>query len=293
MGYLQAILDGLLQGGVFACVAVGLSLVFGVMRIINWSHGETLMISMYVSFFMYTFLGVHPYICVLINAIIFFGYGFLLQSTALNNLLSREKDREPMSILLFTAGIGMVLTNGALMLFGGNSRSISGSFDLGTIDVSGLGIVLSLPKLIAFVISIAFTLALFVFLQKTETGRALRATAQNRSVSQLMGINVKKIYGIAMGIGLALVGVAGALLITFFPVTPDVGTVYSLRSFIIVVLGGKGSVPGALLGGLIVGVVETLGAQLTSQSYAQVMLFVLFVLILLFRPAGLLSKESE
>lgn len=293
MVYLQAIFDGLLQGGVFACVAVGLSLVFGVMRIINWSHGETLMISMYVSFFLYSFAHLNPYICVLINAVIFFGYGYFLQRTVLNNLLSREKDREPMSILLFTAGLGMVLTNSALMLFGGNSRSIGGTFDLGTIDTKSLGVVISIPKLIAFAISITFTLALFYFLQSTETGRALRATAQNRSVSQLMGIDVKRIYGIAMGLGLALVGVSGALLITFFPVTPDVGTVYSLRSFIIVVLGGKGSVPGALLGGLIVGVIETLGAQLTSQSYAQVMLFVIFVLILLFRPAGLLSKERE
>lgn len=293
MIYLQALFDGLLQGGVFAAVAVGLSLVFGVMRIINWSHGETLMVSMYVSFFLYTFLHINPYICVLINAIIFFCYGYFLQRTALNNLLSREKDREPTSILLFTAGLGMVLTNVALMLFGGNSRSIGGTFDLGTIDSKGLGVIFSISKLIAFFISIAFTMLLFYFLQRTETGRALRATSQNRSVSQLMGIDVKRIYGIAMGIGLALVGVSGALLITFFPVTPDVGSVYSLRSFIIVVLGGKGSVPGALLGGLIVGVIETLGAQLTSQSYAQVMLFVIFVLILLFRPAGLMSKERE
>ena len=273
MLYLQTVLDGLLQGGVYAAVAVGLSLVFGVMRIINWAHGEMLMLSMYVGFFLYTGLGINPYITVLINAVLFFALGYLFQRGILNPMLQREKEREPMSILLFTVGLGYVLSNIALMAFGGNSRAIT--------------------KLIACVISIAVSMALFVFLQSSEQGRALRACSQNREVAKLMGINEQKLYGIAMGLGLGLVGISGALLISYFPVTPEVGASFSTKSFVIVVLGGKGSIPGALVGGLLVGVIETLGSQLFSSSYSQVILFVLFVIILLVKPTGLFGKERD
>lgn len=293
MLYLQTIIDGLMQGGVYAMVALGLSLVFGVMRIINWSHGETLMAAMYISFLLYSNLGINPYLTILVNIIIFAIYGYFLQRMVLNGLLKREADREPLSILLFTAGLGMVLSNGALMIFGAQSKAIAATFNLGSFKTPALNLVISKPKLIAFIISIAVTLALFVFIKRAEYGRALRACSQNRHVAVLMGIDQKKLYGIAMAIGCALVGIAGALLISFFPVTPDVGSTYSMKSFIIVVLGGKGSILGALVGGLIVGVIETLGAQLTSASYSQVILFVLFIVILLVRPSGLLGQESE
>lgn len=293
MLYLQTILDGLLQGGVYAAVAVGLSLVFGVMRIINWSHGETLMVSMFVAYFLYTGLGINPYIAALINAVIFFIYGYFLQRTVLNNMLAREKEREPMSILLFTSGLGMLLTNVALMIFGGNSHAIAATFNLGSFEIPGLGLIISRPKLIGCIISVAVTIALFIFLQFSEQGRALRASSQNRQVAKLMGINEQKLYGIAMGLGLGLVGISGALLISYFPVTPDVGSAFSMKSFIIVVLGGKGSVPGALVGGLLVGVIETLGSMVFSSSYSQVILFVLFVIILLVKPTGLFGKERE
>ncbi|MGB4610490.1 MAG: branched-chain amino acid ABC transporter permease [Saccharofermentanales bacterium] len=293
MLYLQTIIDGLMQGGVYAMVALGLSLVFGVMRIINWSHGETLMAAMYISFLLYSNLGINPYLTILVNIIIFAIYGYFLQRMVLNGLLKREADREPLSILLFTAGLGMVLSNGALMIFGAQSKAIAATFNLGSFKTPVLDLVISKPKLIAFIISIAVTLALFAFIKRAEYGRALRACSQNRHVAVLMGIDQQKLYGIAMAIGCALVGIAGALLISFFPVTPDVGSTYSMKSFIIVVLGGKGSILGALVGGLIVGVIETLGAQLTSASYSQVILFVLFIVILLVRPSGLLGQESE
>jgi branched-chain amino acid transport system permease protein len=291
--YLQTIVDGLMQGGVYAMVALGLSLVFGVMRIINWSHGETLMAAMYISFLLYSNLGINPYLTILVNIIIFAIYGYFLQRMVLNGLLKREADREPLSILLFTAGLGMVLSNVALMIFGAQSKAIAATFNLGSFKTPVMDLVISKPKLIAFIISIAVTLALFAFIKRAEYGRALRACSQNRHVAVLMGIDQQKLYGIAMAIGCALVGIAGALLISFFPVTPDVGSTYSMKSFIIVVLGGKGSILGALVGGLIVGVIETLGAQLTSASYSQVILFVLFIVILLVRPSGLLGQESE
>ena len=293
MLYLQTVLDGLLQGGVYAAVAVGLSLVFGVMRIINWAHGEMLMLSMYVGFFLYTGLGINPYITVLIIAVLFFALGYLFQRGILNPMLQREKEREPMSILLFTVGLGYVLSNIALMAFGGNSRAITATFNLGSFVTPNLGLVVSIPKLIACVISIAVSMALFVFLQSSEQGRALRACSQNREVAKLMGINEQKLYGIAMGLGLGLVGISGALLISYFPVTPEVGASFSTKSFVIVVLGGKGSIPGALVGGLLVGVIETLGSQLFSSSYSQVILFVLFVIILLVKPTGLFGKERD
>lgn len=154
-------------------------------------------------------------------------------------------------------------------------------------------LIISVPKIISFAIAIAVALGLYIVLQKTEIGRAIRATSQNRAVAKLMGINENKIYCISFGISIALVGISGALLIPYFSIYPTVGQVFSFKSFIIVVLGGKGSVIGALLGGLIVGVIEKIGAQYLSESYAQVLVFLLFILILLFKPTGLLSKEKD
>lgn len=154
-------------------------------------------------------------------------------------------------------------------------------------------LIISVPKLISFGIAVTVALGLYIVLQKTEVGRAIRATSQNRAVAKLMGINENRIYCISFGISIMLVGISGALLMPYFSVYPTVGQVFSFKSFIIVVLGGKGSVIGALLGGLIVGVVEKVGAQYLSESYAQILVFLLFIGILLFKPTGLLSKEKD
>lgn len=290
-GIAQALLSGLFMGGVYATIAVGLSLAFGVMRIVNWSHGESLMWAMYLSFFIITVTKWDPYLVSLITALILFVYGYFIQGTFLNNILKREKEREPLSVLLFTAGLGMVLSNLALLVFGASPTMPATRYMGQTIRIGSL--IISNVRLYSFLISLIATAALYWFLNKSETGRAIRATSQNRNVAALMGINKNKIYNIAFAIGTGLVGLAGGLLIPFYPVYPLVGQTFGTKSFIIVVLGGKGSVVGALLGGLIVGIVEAVAGQFITDAYAQAIVFVVFVIVLLFKPSGLLGKKSD
>ena len=288
--YMQSLIDGLLIGGVYATIAVGLSLAFGVMRIINWAQGELLMISMYISYAVFSSFGLDPYIIVIITAVIMFVVGYLLQNTVISNILARETAREPVSVLLFTAGLGMFLSNGVLAVVGSAPVSVITKYSGQMLVVNDIFI--SVPKLISFFIALLCTLLLYFFLQKSEMGRAIRATSQNRQVATLMGINQKKIYNIAFGISIALVGVSGALLLPYYTVSYSIGSTFSFKSFIIVVLGGKGSVLGALLGGLIVGVIEKIGGQLFSDTYAQMAVFIVFVLVLLFKPNGLLGEKE-
>lgn len=187
--YLQSVIDGLLIGGVYATIAVGLSLAFGVMRIINWAQGELLMISMFVSYVLFTSSGMDPYLVMVLTAIIMFGVGYLLQKSVLSHILARESAREPVSVLLFTSGLGMFLSNGVLALVGSNPFSVITQYSGKMIIIGDLFI--SLSKLISFVIAVVITISLYVFLQKSEMGRAIRATAQNRQVATLMGINQK------------------------------------------------------------------------------------------------------
>lgn len=289
-GFTQAVIDGLLQGGVYATVAVGLSLAFGVMRMINWSHGETLMWGVYIAYFMISALHINPYISVIIVGLFMFVWGYGLQKVVLNKLLARDKGREPTSVLLFTAGLGMALSYGAQMLFGSlpllaQTKYTNMSFMLGD------NLIIT-TKFISFVIAVLVCLGFGIFLQKTETGRAIRATSQNRHVAKLMGINESKIYCLAFALGTALVGISAGLLATYYPATPTIGEPFSTRSFIIVVLGGKGSVAGALVGGLIVGLILSLGSHFLSTTYAEILTFLVFVLVLIFKPNGLLSKDK-
>lgn len=290
-GFTQAFIDGILQGGVYATVAVGLSLVFGVMRMINWAHGETLMWGLYISFLLISRLGIDPYIAMIIVGAMMFFFGFGLQKFILNKLLARDTKREPASVLLFTAGLGIALSYGAQMIFGSVPKIAQSRWSNMSVKIGSAIIVTS--KLISFVLALLFCLGLYIFLKKTETGRAIRATSQNRHVAKLMGINESYIYCLAFAIGTAIVGISAGLLSAYYPATPTVGEAFSSRSFIIVVLGGKGSVLGSLVGGLIIGMILSLGSQFLSTSYAEVLTFLIFVAVLVFKPSGLLSKEKE
>lgn len=289
--YLQATFDGLILGGLYAVIAVGLSLAFGVMRIVNWAHGEILMISMYLASALIMYLGMDPYLTIIITGPVLFLLGYFLQKGVLNKIIAKDNAREPRRVLLFTAGLGMVLSSGFTMMFSSDTVVIPTKYSDSSFNIGPY--FFTTTRMIAFIIALVCTAVLYIFLQKSETGRALRATSQNRTAAQLMGINEKRIYCIAFGIGLALVGISASILVPFFPYSPSLGLTFGFKSFVIVVLGGKGSVPGALLGGLIVGLIEKVGGVFLSDSYAQALLFILFVAILLVRPTGLLGKETE
>ena len=287
---LQAATSGILMGGIYSLIAVGLSLIFGVMRIINFAHGEFLMVGMYLCYWLILLLGIDPYLAALIVTPIMFVVGYLFQLGPLNTMLVREKSREPLSILLFTAGLSLVLQNVALIWFGADARAVTTSYTGTTISLGDL--IISIPRFYAFIISILCTGFVFWLLTKTEIGRAIRATAQDRTVAKLMGINEKKVYCIAFGMGSALVGISGALLVPFYYVFPTVGGMFGLQSFIIVVLGGVGSIKGAFYGGIMIGLIEAVGTQFTSPAYAELLVFAMFIGVLLFKPSGLFGLEK-
>lgn len=287
---LQALIDGLLIGGVYAVIAIGLSLAFGVMRIVNWAHGELLMLSIYISYFIFTWFGIDPYLLMFLTAVLMAGFGYILQRFVISNMLAREKEVEPISVLLFTAGLGVFLSNLALVIFKGNPRTATTVYTGRSIHAGMLYV--SVPKLISFVIAMGCTVLLYYFLQKSETGRAIRAASQNRNVVTLMGVNIRRLYNIAFAISVGMVGIAGALLLPYSSVQPTSGTTYSFKSFVIIVLGGQGSVIGALISGLLVGIIEKVGTLYFSDTTAQIAVFAVFVLVLLLRPNGLFGRKQ-
>ena len=245
---------------------------------------------MYITFALITYLGLNPFLSMLLAGIVLFGFGYCLQRFVFNNILERETEREPVTIMLFGAGLALVLSSVALMLF--SSYPVQAQTSMKGKMLQFAGMYISVSRLIAFIFAVILTAVLYVVIQKTEVGRAIRATSQNRFVAQLMGIPYKHIYSLVFGLGLGLAGVAAGLMVPFYPATPTVGATFGFKTMIIVVLGGKGSIPGALLGGLIVALVEKFGGWFIGDVYAQCLIFVVFILTLLVRPNGLLGTDK-
>ena len=278
---LQAVVSGLLLGGVYGVVASGLTLIFGVLRIINFAHGAVMMLGMYASYWLWVGLGVDPYLSVLLTAPAFFVLGMGIQRVVIEpNRAAAEHNQ-----LLLTLGLALFLENLALVLWQGDFRTLrvpyaNASFVIGDALVE-------VSRLVAAGGAVLIALALFVFLRRTDVGKAIRALSEEREGAMLVGIDVARIRAVAFGIGSACVAVAGALITPFFYIAPDVGESFNIMAFVVVVLGGMGNFIGALVGGLIVGLAESLGAALLPGSLKQLVVFVIFVLVLLFRPEGL------
>ena len=287
MLYLQVLINGILMGGIYGLMALGLSLIFGVLRIINFAHGNLMVLGMYTAYWVFVLFGIDPYISVVFAAFLMFWIGFLIQKWILNPIVDAP---EEMSFLI-TLGIGLIIQNLLLMVFGPDYYTVDTSYKLSSFVVWDIS--MDVTKLFAFGASIAITAIFFSFLQWTEIGRAIRAASNNREAALLMGINVKKIYCIAFAIGAATVAMAGACVSTFIPTSQDVGTLFTLTSFVIVIAGGVGTYYGALVGGLMIGMVEELGGVLLSGSIKQVVSFSLLMVILFFRPQGLFGREGD
>lgn len=283
--FLQSLLSGVLVGGVYALIGIGLTIIFGVMRIINFAHGDLLMVGMYLTYFIFTLLGIDPFLSIAISIPLMFLLGAFLQKVFINRVLNAL----PQNQILLTIGIGLVMSNTAMMLFTSDYRILTTSYSSGSVSLGGISI--STPLLVSFLITAAITAFLYWFLLKTDTGQAIRATAQDRDAAQLMGINVKRMSVLATGLGAALAGTAGALISPTYYIFPQVGSAFTLKAFVIVVLGGMGSIIGATLGGIVVGVSESLSAAYISSGLKELFVFVIFLLVLLFRPAGLLGKS--
>jgi branched-chain amino acid transport system permease protein len=287
-----AVVNGIILGGLYGAIAIGLSLIFGVMRVINFAHGSFLMIGLFIPYWLWQLFRVHPYVALVVTAPALFGLGYAIQATLIAPLYKRERAMviEPLSALMLTAGVGLILDNVTFMAFGPDFRGITLEFASKAFWI-GEFLNVNYTRFIAFLTSLLLTVLLSVFLVRTDLGRAIRSTAQNRDAAALCGINVMRIYNVTFGLGCAALGIVGCLMIPFYPVSPSIGLAFGVRSFITVVLGGIGSIPGCILGGLILGVVESVAAQFVTATSASIFSFVIFILVLFFRPTGLLGMR--
>jgi branched-chain amino acid transport system permease protein len=285
--FMQSLISGILIGGVYALIGIGMTLIFGVMRVINFAHGDILMVGMYLTYLAFSVLGIDPFVSVLLTFPLMFLFGGVLQRVFIHRVLKAVAQNQ----ILLTIGLGLIMSNTVMLIFTSDYKLLTTSYSSSTIQVGG-GVSMSTPLLISFLITSAITVALYWFLLKTDTGQAIRATAQDRDAAQLMGINVKRMSVLAFGLGAALAGTAGALISPTYYIFPQVGSVFTLKAFVITVLGGMGSVVGATLGGVLIGITESLSAVYISSGWKDVVVFVLFLLVLLFRPSGLMGKSA-
>lgn len=274
----QAIINGLMIGGIYAMVGMSLNMIFGVMKIVNFCQGEILMVSMYLTYLMYSEFGLDPFIAIPIVVVIMFLFGAFIQATLITRSIKEDGDQ---NVLFLTCCLGIFLSNTALMVFKSDYYTVKSIFSDQVIRVAGLNI--SLPKLVSFVLLCAATVLIFLMLKKTKLGKQIRATSQNPIGAQVTGIKTKLIYTSTYGLGAAIAGIAGACLMSFYYVYPSVGNVYGTRSFIVVTMGGLGSVVGAFLGGLGLGVLETVGSTVVGAAFKDTLVFVVFILVLVIK----------
>ena len=282
----QLLISTVLLGGIYALIAVGLTLIFGIMRVVNFAHGEFLMLGMYLAFWSFTLWRVDPYFVLVVAAPLFFAIGLGVYA-----LVMRGVVRASHNVQIFTTvGLSTALQNVALVLWTGDFRFVRPWESSVVIRI--LGAAFNLSQIIAFAVALGFTLALFAFMKWTHAGRVMRATAQDGEAATLMGINVDRVYRLAFAIGIACVGVAGVLVSPLYSVYPTAGLQFVLPAYVVVVLGGLGDMVGALLGAIIVAGVEVIGSYLFGSAWKEVIYFVLFIAVLVFRPAGLFGQRG-
>ncbi len=280
---LQQLVSGLLIGCVYALIAIGLTLIWGVMNIVNFAHGDFLMLSMFVSFWMYTLYGIDPLLALPVCALLLLVLGLLIYKFA----VSRVMGGPVLAQLVVTFGVSIFIANTAVLLWTPDFRLIDKPLLSGTWNWGGVPV--SIPKLVASVGSVLATGALMLFLKRTRTGKAILATEMNRDAAQLMGVDTDRVNALSFGIGAALVGVAGAFLSMYYYIYPQVGGMFGTLSFCIVALGGFGSIPGAFVAGLLVGLVQTLGGYFFDPAYKYAIVFLLYLVTVWVRPQGLLG----
>ena len=281
---LQTLASGVLIGLIYALVAIGLTMIFGVMNIVNFAHGEFMMLGMYSSFWLFALLSLDPMLTLPLTVLMLFAFGVLLYRL----VIKRITDAPMVSQIFTTFGLMILLRGVAQFLWKPDFRSIENSWVSGTVRLGEIQ--LGRPQIVAGIGAIAVTLAVYTFLHRTKWGAALEATAADKEAAQLMGIDAHKMFALAWGIGAACAGAAGGLLSTFFPIFPDVGANFILIAFVVVNLGGFGSIAGAFWAGILVGVIEVMGGLLLGPQYKMAVVLVVFLGVLMFRPQGLRGK---
>ncbi|SLM29587.1 ABC transporter permease protein [Desulfamplus magnetovallimortis] len=291
--FIEDAINGILMGSIYGLTALGLTIIFGVLKVVNFAHGSLLMVGMYVAFWTVSLTGLHPYLSLIIVVPVMYGFGYCLQAVVIKPIFKAEKNvREPLTVIIVTTGVWYILDNMTLLIFGPQYRSIQDNPLKGKMIEIG-EMMISVPKLWGCIIAIVTAVGVYWFLQKTRTGRAIRATSLDRDAASLSGINQYRIYNMTFGIGTAIAGIAGVTLIPFYNIFPTVGVLFDIKGFIIVVLGGLGSIHGAIIGGIIIGLIESVGPQFMTSTWTEAIVYGLFLLVLFVKPSGLFGVKYD
>ncbi len=283
---LNIILNGFLTGLVYGLMALGLSVIFGVVRIVNFAHGELMAVAMYAAVVSFAVFGIDPLWMILPVALAFFGLGYVMQRALINPFINRPEHSQFMLLL----AVALVIVNGLLVVFGPDARNVQVDYSLDSYEIGGM--LVDKVRVICAVVSLGACAVLFAIFRFTGFGKAIRACADNLAGARIVGLNVPHLYGLTFGLGTACVGVAGVLLTLLVDVTPSSGPSYTLLAFIIVIIGGLGSMVGALAGGVLIGVSESVAGLLITPSAKSMLSFALLILVLAIRPQGLFGKRG-
>jgi branched-chain amino acid transport system permease protein len=283
---LNVVVQGVLTGLVYGLMALGLSVIFGIVRVVNFAHGEFAVIAMYAAFLLFRDFGLDPVAAMLPVAAVFFGIGYLLQSVLINPFVGRAEHEQ----FILLVGLGMVIVNGLLMVFGPDARPANLSYGLDSYEIGPL--LIDKARLLAAAAAVVVAAILFGFFRLTAIGTAIRACADNLTGAAVVGLDVKRLYALSFGIGLACVGAAGALMVTIADARPALAQAFTLQAFVIVIVGGLGSMSGALVGGVLIGVSEALAGFFFEPSMKSMFSFALLILVLVLRPQGLMGRRA-
>lgn len=284
--YFNVAIGGILTGLVYGLMALGLSVIFGVVRVVNFAHGEIMTVAMYVAVTLFAAFRLDPLVMLVPIATMMFAFGYLLQAGVINRFITRPEHSQ----FLLLVAIAIIMVNVLLIVFGPDAQNVQVSYAFDSFQIGS--IIIDATKLYAAIAAIAVAAALFSFFQYTAVGTAIRACADNYTGALVVGLDVKHLYALTFGIGAACVGAAGCMLLLIFDVTPAVGPAYTLLAFVIVITGGLGSMPGALLGGVLIGFTEAMAGLLFTPSAKSMFAFAILVLVLLFRPQGIMGKRA-
>lgn len=284
---IQILINGILKGGLYGLMALGMSLIWGVMNIINIAHGAFIMIGAYITFLLFHYAGIDPFVSLIFSASIMFLIGYTIQRGIINLVIRAEI----FITLILAFGIEIFINNAALMIFSADVRKVKVSY--GASNFNLFGATIPNVRLIAFLLAVLITIILYFFMSRTKSGRAIRATSQDLDGAVLSGVKVSRVYAITFGIGTALAGTAGTLWAIIFPLSPTMGGSLTLKSFVVTIIGGLGTMLGPVIGGLTLGIVESFGTNWFGTTFESLISFSILVIILILRPNGILGKRKE
>lgn len=276
---LQAVANGIMVGGIYSLIGMSLTIIFGVMKVINFCQGELLMLGMYCTYVLYSVLHIEPFLAIPLVAAIMFVFGAVLQSTLITRSIRADDDDS--NVLFLTAGFGIFFSSAMQLIFGTNYYNVDNAFANQTISIFGM--LFSTNRVISFLLLILITALLYLFLMKTTIGKQIRATSQNRVGASVCGIKAKVVYACTYGLGAAIAGIAGACLMTYYYVFPNVGATYGTRAFIVVTIGTLGNIVGSFVGGIVLGCLETVGALIVGSANKDTLVYLSFVVILVIK----------